>query len=528
MNAAPPCPAFLRCAAVLAAALLEFARCAGAADYYVATNGNDGASGALATPWRTLQHAVDRAAAGDRVIVRRGAYRQRVVFHRSGLPAAAITLTNYPSEQPAIDGRELAVAGSDALVQLNGQSHIAISGFVLRNFRTAARDAVPMGVLVSGNSTNIRLSHLVIHHIEANFDDGGAPVAGADAHGIAVYGTHPTEPASGIVIEDVTIRDCRLGSSEALVLNGNVDGFLVRRCRVQDNNNIGVGVIGHEGTCPTPALDRARNGICAGNRVYNISTAGNPAYRRGAGSFDRSAGGIYVDGGASVVIERNIVHDCDIGIEVASEWDGKSAANVTVRNNFIYRNFTGGIFAGGYAADRGGARNCRFIGNTLFSNDTARSYSGEICLQFHVLNCAFENNLVYALRNEGGTAVFVGGPGGAGSAPSNTTFDCNLYFSRAASSSWTWGNAESSSFSQWTSRGHDANGIFGRNPLLVAPSQGNLHIADDSPARDRGHTRTDVGAVDVDGQARVVGAAVDIGADELPTATARIATAILR
>ena len=51
---------------------------------------------------------------------------------------------------------------------------------MVRNFRTSARDAVPMGVLVSGNSTNIRLSHLVIHHIEANFDDGGAPVAGAD------------------------------------------------------------------------------------------------------------------------------------------------------------------------------------------------------------------------------------------------------------------------------------------------------------------------------------------------------------
>jgi|GEM_PF-4972175 len=66
-----------------------------AADYYVATNGNDIGAGSLALPWATIQHAVDHAAPGDRILVRGGEYRQRVSLDISGT-------SNAPSRSPRI------------------------------------------------------------------------------------------------------------------------------------------------------------------------------------------------------------------------------------------------------------------------------------------------------------------------------------------------------------------------------------------------------------------------------------------
>ena len=68
-----------------------------------------------------------------------------------------------------------------------------------------------------------------------------------------------------------------------------------------------------------PAVDQARDGVVSDNLVYNITSRGNPAYGN-----DQSSDGIYVDGGTRVLIERNVIHDVDFGIELASEHKGTS------------------------------------------------------------------------------------------------------------------------------------------------------------------------------------------------------------
>jgi len=489
--------------------------------YYVATSGDNTADGALATPWATVQYGVSNVMAGDTLCIREGAYHERVTLYRSGSEADGfITITNYPGETPVIDGTGLTVGDADGLIAFNSQEYVIVAGLELRNFRTSAADKVPMGVYINGDSSFVRLRDLKIHDIETNYDPGGDYVSGADAHGIGVYGDHPVNPIMNLVIEGVEIHDCKLGSSEALVLNGNVDGFKVSGCTVHDNNNIAIDFIGHEGTCTSAALDQARNGLCIDNHVHSIATSGNPAYRDG-GSYDRSAGGIYVDGGKQIVIDRNVVHDCDIGIEVASEHNGKDTSYVTVRNNLVYRNFLGGIFCGGYASDKGNARYCRFIGNTLYHNDTQRDYAGEIHLQWHVMDCEFENNLVVALKNDGNDAVYVGGVGGSGSTPTNTRFDYNWFYCDEAGvngPSFRWGNTEGYTFAWWQGRGHDTNGTHNVDPLLVGPATNDFHLRASSPSRDVGHNRGDNGACDIDGETRIVGGAPDIGADELPSA----------
>ena len=69
----------------------------------------------------------------------------------------------------------------------------------------------------------------------------------------------------------------------------------------------------------------------------------------------KSADGIYVDGGTDIIIERNIVHNCNLGIEAASEHSGRTTDYITVRSNFIYNCDVGGLFFGGYDSSVGSA-----------------------------------------------------------------------------------------------------------------------------------------------------------------------------
>ena len=479
-----------------------------AADYYVATNGADGAAGTLSAPWATIQYAVDHAVAGDTVNVRGGIFHERIVFHKSGTEGSPLVLRNYTGEVAVIDGAGFTVGASmDALVTVTSQNYITVEGLEIRNMITALKNHNPVGVFISGTSKGVVLRALKIHAIETNWTNKN----GGDALGVAVYGDSGTGSISNLLIDAVEIYNCRLGSSESMSLNGNVENFVVKNCKVHDNNNIGIVFIGFEDTCPVESLNQARNGQCIDNIVYNIATTGNPAYGN-----DRSADGIYVDGGRNIVIERNISHDCDVGMEVASEHGGKFTSDITLRNNFIYRSYNAGLSVGGYDAARGAAVNCTFIGNTLYGNDAAKGYTGEICLQMYITNCVFENNLIYALTDQGNNAVFVGGIGGSGSTPVNTRFDHNLYFSPVSSANhvWTWGNTEYASFSAWKGTGQDSNAVYNVNPLLINPATGDLHIAAASPAVNSGTNRTDCGDFDLDGQPRIYGERVDIGADE--------------
>lgn len=491
--------------------LLLAARVAAGSTFYVSTNGTNSASGSETEPWAEIQYALNHAASGDTVVVRGGMYPERVAFPMSGISLAAAE-----GEFAVLDGSAFTVGdGWDALITIEGQDDILVDGFTLRNLRTSVRNCVPIGLLVHDACRNITLKNLTIHDIETTYDGS----RGGDAHGLAVYGTSAAGSVSNLLIENVEIYDCLLGSSESLVINGNVEFFTVQNCSVHDNNNIGIDFIGHEGTCPDPALDQARDGLCRSNLIENITTIGNPAYGN-----DRSSDGIYVDGGTRIVIEANRVLNGDIGIEVASEHQNKSTSYITVRNNIVAGNHTGGIFAGGYDARRGKTEYCTFTGNTLYQNDAGRNYNGEIYLQMYVENCSFRNNLLVARINDGNDAVFIGGIGGSGSNPVNTTFNQNLYFSPVSDPDhhlWTWGGQERYGFSNWRGLGQDSESLSGMDPLLRNPGTGNFHLQATSPAIGAGTNLTVVGDSDCDGQPRIAGGRIDIGADEYAERTLR-------
>jgi hypothetical protein len=483
---------------LLIVALLLSARLS-ATIYFVATTGSDSAAGTVTAPWKTLSHAASVAQAGDSVEVRAGVYSQQTVFTRSGSASAPIIFRAYAGEVPVIDGTSLTVGtGWSPLLWLQGVSHVTIQGFELRNFRTAAKNRVPMGILVNGGGTGVQLLANHVHDLGTSYTGK----TGGDAHGIAVYGDSTT-PILGLVIRDNHLHNLVLGSSEALVINGNVDGWIVESNLVHDCNNIGIDAIGHESTCPDPAQDFARNGIIRSNTIYGINSYGNPAYGK-----NYSAGGIYVDGGRDILIERNTSHDCDIGVELASEHAGTATSGVQLRNNLIYRNRIGGLFMGGYDTARGSTEGCIIEHNTFFENDTLQNGNGEIYLQFDVRTTALRHNIIVT----NGQNLVIGNPY---TQNTGNTVDYNVVNS-SGTPRWQWKKTAYNSWSAWrTGSTQDAHSVFA-DPLLLNPAGSLFGLRPKSRAIDLGDPAFNPAANELDhaGKSRLVGARTDAGAFE--------------
>ena len=107
-----------------------------------------------------------------------------------------------------------------------------------------------------------------------------------------------------------------------------------------------------------------------------------------------TSAGIYVDGGNSVIIERNVSHGNGYGIEIGAEEDGLTYG-VTVRNNILYNNQGGGIELGGYdPLTTGEVRDCVIRNNSFYSNNTYFDGVGELHMT-KASNCTIQNNIFY-------------------------------------------------------------------------------------------------------------------------------------
>jgi hypothetical protein len=407
-----------------------------AADWQVSPSGSDLAAGTAAAPWKTIQKAANTAQPGDTVTIRAGTYYELVSFNLSGTSGQPIVFKAASGEQVILDGSQTVwkKQESKALLSLIDRSYVTVEGLELRNLRTSQKESVPMGIYIGGSGKGLVLRNNKVHHIEQT----ATKSSGVDAHGIAVYGDSAT-PIEDLLIKGNEVSDCLLGSSEALVVNGNVKGFAIRENTVHDCNNIGIDVIGFEGTCPDPAQDRARDGVVEENHVYNIDTFYNPAYggRPGKGGGERSAAGIYVDGGQNLVVERNHVFHCDFGVELASEWPQGAAEDIVLRSNVVHHNLSAGLIMGGYDPKRGKARRIEVLNNTFYQNDRLQTWAGQMMLQYYVSDLRVENNIFWV--EPGNRQVLVHEPYGKKATAAqkeigpNVAFDYNRFYDTGGS-----------------------------------------------------------------------------------------------
>ncbi|MEZ5323955.1 MAG: right-handed parallel beta-helix repeat-containing protein [Verrucomicrobiales bacterium] len=333
-----------------------------AAQIFVSPAGNDSADGSLSAPLKSIQEGCDKAKPGDTIHVTRGVYREHIEFNESGEPDRFITLQ-------ADDGAVIeSGSGTRDFIQIYDQSYIRVIGFEIRNHKSPKEAS---GIRIEGSGSNIEIRNNTIHEIR-----------GKNAMGITVYGTSAEIPLSKIIIDGNTIHHCDPAKSEALTLNGNIDGFEVTNNHIHDVNNIGIDFIGGEDSIVEDASKVARNGLCARNRVFRARSGYGGGY----------AAGIYVDGAHNIVIEENVVSGCDLGIEVGAENQGSEAVGIIVRNNTLYANDKAAIVVGGYSNKTGIVRGCTFEGNVCYRNTGHKDATAELWIQ-HAIGNTFKSNV---------------------------------------------------------------------------------------------------------------------------------------
>ena len=383
-----------------------------------------------------------------------------------------------------LDGSSLEVpAGQNAMIAIDAGRYVTVEGFEITGYRSDVSGHVPIGILVTGAADHIRIAGNIVQDLGTTFEGRN----GGDAHGIGVFGTDGDHPIEEVEIVDNELANLTLGSSEALVVNGNVKDFLIEGNKVHDTNNIGIDVIGFEGTAPDPTVDQARDGIVRGNECgTSTATATRRTGTLGAPTASTSTAA------ATSLIEGNTIHDVNIGIELASEHAGRSTRNITARNNVVYDATAIGIAIGGYDRRRGSTEDCVIVNNTVVNTDGV-----ELLVQFDTRDNVIANNVFVA----GPRHVFV-----ENSFRENVgnTLDHNLYSSVDGSSAgvWLWKGVEYDDFEGWSARsGNDGSSVFA-DPAFVDPAAHDYSLGPDSPAVDAGAFLATSGALDLDGNPR--------------------------
>ncbi|MFO1152046.1 MAG: DUF4082 domain-containing protein [Rhodospirillales bacterium] len=131
-----------------------------AANFYVATTGNDSNAGTQSAPWRTIQKAANTMVAGDTVQVNAGTYNEDISSARSGTASARITIKAAGTATVRrfdISHNYITVDGFD----ITGGGLNAVSGTADEFLNNVMHNTgVPWGVLdISGTGNLIKGNH---------------------------------------------------------------------------------------------------------------------------------------------------------------------------------------------------------------------------------------------------------------------------------------------------------------------------------------------------------------------------------
>jgi hypothetical protein len=470
-------------------------------------NSNNGTS--LATAWKTIQKAANSTPPNSTVMIKGGTYHENIVINVSGTAGQPITFQNYAEEEVLIDGT--GTSGSTMLAMTN-KNHLRFINLTIQNKTVNEAQGILVETTGANTSTNLYFENIRVRNINWTASAATIPTDTDNAQAFIVYGRNGG--VSNLTISNCEVSGNILGFSEAISLDGNIDGFMISDCSVHDNTNIGIGLIGNYGTSTNPSTDHARNGIVSGNTCYrNVS-------------LYATSGGIYVDGGSDIVVEKNTCYENGNGIEVGCEEDGQ-AEQITVRNNIIFNNQNVGLYVGGYTTETTGqVVNCVFRNNTLFRNNSANDEVGEINLS-KVSNSIFENNVIYTSEQQVFMSVDEIVP------QTGNTFNYNLWYTPAGDMddiAVFWGATTYETFADYQAGTNQESQSLFANPQFISSAlpAPDLALQSTSPAVDAGNQATVIGAGETDyaGQPRFAEDGIDIGAFEWNGASAGIAEVI--
>jgi hypothetical protein len=257
-------------------------------------------------------------------------------------------------------------------------------------------------------------------------------------------------------------------------------------------------------------------GGALGGMLYNCTLRTNSAFYGGA---------------ANASTLNNCTLTANTALYGGGGAEGSTLINCTLTSNSVSSTYLGGGFGGGAsyctlsncvlggnrAVAGGGGTYYGTLNNCLLRGNTAATYGGGAC--FGTLsNCLLTGN---AATNLGGgsyagtlyncTLSGNSAASGGGAYGSSTLNNCVVYYNTAPDGNYKYGTWNYCCTTPLPGYG---TGSFTNAPLFVDQAGANLRLQSNSPCINAGLNASAPGATDLDGNPRIVGGTVDVGAYE--------------
>lgn len=303
--------------------------------------------------------AIRRLKAGDRLLVKNGVYKARVVsanitVNARGTADNWIVIAAYPGDKPKIQGTD------SAAISFNGAQYVEMRGFEVVG-AYPSQNPSGSGILVTGRADNIRLLNNTIHDVP------GGPIEVKFSDYLYIEGNRIYDSAWGWLPDDPESTNAYSAISLYQLMNAEQSQSEIR-------NIVRSNIISNVyNTKPFVAGDKITDGNCfilddtkyTGGRDLSVIDGYSRPY----------------DG--TTLVENNLcVDNGGRGIHAFV------SNNLIARNNTLYKNAKTPGIDGELSATSSG--NIRFYNNIAYSNSASRAI-----VNFQSDDVVIENNLLF-------------------------------------------------------------------------------------------------------------------------------------
>ena len=248
--------------------------------YYVSTSGNNSNIGTSSTPLKSIQEAIDRANAGDTILVKAGAYNSVRFDNKNGTKSQPITLAAAPGDEGKVyissgkydSGKGVHIINSSNIIveDLNvNKSLFGIRVEESKNITLQGNKVYDIGqeaIHARKNSSHINILNNTI------FDTGNR--FGRYAEGIYIGSvSKPGDRTNNILIKG---NDISKTMEEGIDIKPYVSNVIIEDNRIHDikTGRSGALVIGlQQGNYEGGNFSNVDNVIVRNNKIWNISTS---------------------------------------------------------------------------------------------------------------------------------------------------------------------------------------------------------------------------------------------------------------